>query len=178
MLWGMKPAGLVIAAAVLIGTSPGVRAQTAPSESPPVLIDSTGQPVATPLGDTVALVSVAPGVRAPAFIHPLYDADGRTASGLATWAGGGSVLFTSADCTTGAHVHTLANPGLRAASQVETPQGTLLHVGAIGVPVTVEVRSSLYATGCTPVAVRQNGLVPVVTSLNLTTSYPPPLSWR
>jgi len=176
MLQSMKPVGLVVAAAAIIGMSNAVRAQSAQFDAPLALVDSTGKRAARPLGDTVVLVQVAADVRAPAFIRPIYDADGRTASGLATWAAGGSVLFTSADCTTGAHVHTLVNPGLRAASQVETPQGTMLYVGAIGSPTTVEVGSILYSTGCSPLRIRQNGLVPVVASVNLTASYPPPLS--
>ena len=170
----MKTHGLMIVAATLIGTSMPALSQD--SLQTPTWLDSTGKVVGSPLGETVVLIGVARDVRAPAFIRPIYDADGRTASGLATWARGGSVLFTSADCTTGAHVHTLANPGLRAATQVETPQGTVLYVGAIGSPTTVEVGSVLYSTGCSPLRIRQNGLVAVVASVNLTASYPPPLS--
>jgi hypothetical protein len=176
MLWSMNAGGLVAAAATIIGMSAAVPAQTVGSEAPLALIDSTGKRAATPLGDAVVLVRVTADVRAPAFIRPIYDAEGRTASGLATWAGGGSVLFTSADCTTGPFVHTLVNPGLRAASQVETPQGTMLYAGVIGAPTTIEVRSILYPTGCAALRIRENGLVPVVASVNLTTAYPPPLS--
>ena len=172
----MRARCLLAAAAISLCVTPQALSQTARVETRAALIDAAGNVAAMPLGEGLVLVALAGDVRAPAFIRPIYDADGRTASGLATWSGGGSVLYTSADCTTGAHVHTLTSAGLRAASQVETPQGTILYAGAIGMPATVEVRSILYPTGCSPLRVRQNGLVPVVASVNLTTSYPPPLS--
>jgi len=140
------------------------------------LIDSTGNAVARPLTDTTMLISLAGGVVAPASIRPMYDADGRTQSGTATWQSGGSVLFTSADCTTGAHVYSLPVAGVRAAAQVQTPAGIVLYVGAIGSTITVAVQSILYDTGCAPIAIRQNGLLPVLTTVNLSTAYPPPLS--
>lgn len=163
-------------AAAVIGASAQALSQTAGSDAAPALVDSTGKVAGIAFGDGIVLVRIAAEVRAPAVIRPIYDEDGRTASGLATWSGGGSVLFTSVDCTTGAHVHTLTNAGLRAASQVETPQGTILYAGAIGPTMSVEVRSVLYPTGCSPLRIREDGLVPVVASVNLTTSYPPPLS--
>ena len=55
-------------------------------------MDSAGKGAARPLNDTIMLISVSSGVAAPASIHPIYDADGRTASGLATWQSGGSVF--------------------------------------------------------------------------------------
>lgn len=172
----MKALGRAAVAAAAIGLSLQALSQTARFDTAAVLVDSTGKAAAIPLGDSIVLVRIAPDVRAPALIRPIRDADGRTASGLATWAGGGSVLFTSADCTLGAHVHTLTTAGLRAASQVETPQGTILYAGAIGPPMSVEVRSVLYPTGCSPLRIREDGLVPVVASVNLTSAYPPPLS--
>jgi hypothetical protein len=141
-----------------------------------VLVDSTGQVAARPLNDTIVLITVGSGVVAPASIRSIHDADGRSASGLAMWQSGGSVLFTSSDCTTGAHVYSLSHAGARAATQLQTPAGIMLYVGAIGTATTVAVRSILYDTGCSPVAVRQNGLLPVVATLNLSTAYPPPLS--
>ena len=154
----------------------------AAGSSPPAnavgLVDSTGKLAARPLNDTIMLISFGSGVTAPAMIRPIYDSDGRMASGLATWHTGGSVLFTSPDCTTGAHVYSLPHAGVRAAAQVQTPTGIVLYVGAIGPATTVAVRSLLYDTGCAPVAVQQNGLFPVVTTVNLTTSYPPPLSFQ
>ncbi len=178
----MKTFSFAVAIAI-IGASWAACAQTTGGETTPqtsiVLMDSTGKVTARPLSDTLMLITISPlGAVAPAFIRAIYDADERTASGLATWASGGSVLFTSNDCTTGAHIHTLSNAGLRSTSQVETPDGTLLYVGAIGTPVTVMVRSILYATGCAEVTVRQNGVVPVVIAVNLTTTYPPPLSFQ
>jgi hypothetical protein len=143
-----------------------------------VLVDSAGKTAARPLSDTVVLVSLAGGVAAPASIRPVYDADGRTASGLATWHSGGSVLFTSPDCTSGGHVYSVPHAGVRGAAQVQTANGIVLHAGAIGATVTVSVHSILYDTGCVPVDVRQNGLVPVVATVNLTASYPPPLSYQ
>ena len=143
-----------------------------------VLVDSTGKTAARPLSDTVMLVAVSRGIDAPASIGPIYDADGRTASGLATWRSGGSVLFTSTDCTTGAHVYSLPLAGVRAAAQVQTPAGIVLYAGAIGTATTVDVRSVLYETGCSPLVVRQNGLLPVQATLNLSTAYPPPLSFQ
>jgi hypothetical protein len=100
------------------------------------------------------------------------------ASGVATWHSGGSVLFTSTDCTTGAHVYGLPYAGVRAAAQVQTPAGIVLHVGAIGMAASVAIRSILYDTGCVPVTIQQSGLFPVVTTVNLTTAYPPPLSFE
>lgn len=170
---------IAVAVAVALGAAVPACAQSAEASARSiVLVDSTGKPAAKPLDDTIMLITVSPGLVAPAFIGPIYDVDERTASGMATWASGGSVLFTSADCSTGAHVHTLGNAGLRATSQVETPGGTMLYVGAIGTPVTVTVRSILYATGCSVVTVRQKGCVPVVAVVNLTTTYPPPLSFQ
>jgi len=100
------------------------------------------------------------------------------ASGLAAWQTGGSVLFTSSDCTTGAHVHGSPHAGVRATAQVQTASGIVLHVGAVGTATTLPIRSILYDTGCAPVTVRQSGLFPVVTTVNLTTAYPPPLSFQ
>jgi hypothetical protein len=117
-------------------------------------------------------------VVAPARIRPVLGDDGRTASGLATWESGGSVLYTSSDCSTGAYIYSNSNAGYRAATQVETPSGVVLVVGAYGFASTVMVRSILYDNGCTSVSVRQNGLVPVDATVNLTTTYPPPLSFR
>jgi hypothetical protein len=143
-----------------------------------VLFDSTGKAVARPLTDTVVLIALGGGVVAPASIRPVFDADGRTASGTATWQSAGTVLFTSSDCTSGAHVYSLPMGGVRAAAQVKTPTGIVLYVGAIGSTTTVEIQSILYDTGCTPVTVRQNGLLPVLTTVNLSTAYPPPLSFQ
>jgi hypothetical protein len=146
---------------------------------PVALWDSTGQVAARPFGDSVVLVTDTTGaVSAPALIRPVYGADGRTASGLATWRSGGSVLYASGDCTTGPHVFSTEHAGLRASAQVQTPRGIVLYVGAIGAPTTVTVRSIRYDTGCTPIRVEQNGLVPVDATINLTATYPPPLSFR
>jgi hypothetical protein len=142
------------------------------------LVDSTGKVAARPFNDTIMLVTVGGGVVAPALIRPIYDPDGRMASGWATWHSGGTVLFTSSDCTAGAHVYSLPHAGVRAAAQVQTTSGIILHVGAIGPATTVAIRSILYDTGCAPVTVRQSGLFPVVTTVNLTTAYPPPLSFQ
>lgn len=139
------------------------------------LVDSTGRAAAKPLSDTIMLITVR-GVVAPALIRPIYDADGRAASGLATWQAGGSVLFTSSDCTADGYIYTLPYAGLRAATQVQTAAGIVLYVGAIGTATTVAIRSILYDTGCSPVTVQQNGLVPVVATVNLSTAHPPPLS--
>jgi hypothetical protein len=142
-----------------------------------VLVDSTGKVVARPLNETIVLVTIS-GVAAPALIRPIYDPDGRTASALATWQAGGSVLFTSSDCTAGAHVYSSPYAGVRATTQVQTPAGIMLYVGAVGTATTVAIHSILYDTGCAPVTVRQNGLLPVLTTVNLNTAYPPPLSFQ
>jgi hypothetical protein len=147
-----------------------------PSLGPAVLLDSTGKAAAKPLNESIMLVAVGAGVTAPASIRPIYGPDGRTGSGLATWQAGGSVLFTSADCTTGGNVYSSSYAGARAATQVQTAEGTILYVGAIGPTTTVSVQSVLYDTGCAPLKIQQNGLVPVVATVNLTTAYPPPLS--
>lgn len=149
-----------------------------PSLNPVALMDSTGRIAAKPLNETLMLVTISGGVVAPASIRPIYGPDGRTASGMATWQSGGSVLFTSPDCTTGAHVYSPSHAGVRAAAQVQTPAGIMLYVGAVGHTATVPVQSILYDTGCAPVVVRQNGLVPVEATVNLTTAYPPPLSFQ
>jgi hypothetical protein len=150
-----------------------------PATGPVVLVDSTGGAAGRPLNETTVLVADrASGVVAPAAIRSVYDAEGRTVSGAATWQAGGSVLFASSDCTTGAHVFSHASAGLRATAQVETPNGVILYVGDDGRPTSVNARSILYGSGCTPVTVQQNGVVPVVTTINLTTTYPPPLSFR
>jgi hypothetical protein len=144
-----------------------------------LLVDSTGKVAARPLNDTIMVVTVnRSGIAAPAFIRPIYDADGHTASGLATWQSGGSVLFASSDCTTGAHVYSSTHAALRATTQVQTPGGIVLYVGAIGTTTTVAIRSILYDNGCSPVTVRQNGLIPVLATVNLSTAYPPPLSFQ
>ena len=88
------------------------------------------------------------------------------------------MLFTSSDCTTGAHVFSLTPAGVRASSQVEAPGGTVLYVGAIGTTSIVAVRSILYGSGCSTVSVQQNALVPVDATVNLSTAYPPPLSFQ
>jgi len=140
------------------------------------LVDSTGNVVARALSETIMLVTIDSGIVAPALVRPIYDVDGRTASGLATWQAGGSVLFTSSDCTVGAHVYSSPYAGVRASTQVQTPGGIMLYVGAVGAATTVAIRSILYETGCAPVTVQQNGLLPVLATVNLSTAYPPPLS--
>ena len=105
------------------------------------------------------LVTISSGVAAPALIRPIYDSDGRTASGLATWQAGGSVLFTSSDCTAGAHVYGSSYAGVRATTQVQTPAGIVLYVGAVGTASTVAIHSILYDTGCAPVTVQTKRLV-------------------
>ena len=149
---------------------------SSPSPTPIVLVDSTGKVAARPLNETMVLVTVSSEIAAPALIRPIYDTDERTASGLATWQAGGSVLFTSSDCTAGAHVYSSPFAGVRATTQVQTPAGIVLYVGAVGPATTVAIQSILYETGCAPVTVRQNGLLPVLASVNLTAMYPPPLS--
>lgn len=150
---------------------------TAPG-NPIALMDSNGNVAARALNETLMLVTLGSGVVAPAVIRPIYDADGRSASALATWHSGGSVLYTSADCTTGAHVYSTPHPGVRAASQVKTEAGIVLYAGGVGPTITTAIQSILYDTGCARVAVSQNGLVPVLATVNLTAVYPPPLSFQ
>jgi hypothetical protein len=172
-------AALASAIAVFAGSIASAQAPAQRPQSPPpgpvVLVDSTGRIAARPLDDSLMLVA-AGDISAPAAIRPVYGADGRAASGKATWQSGGSVLFTSSDCTAGAHVFTSGHAGLRATSQVQTPDGIVLFVGAAGATTTAVIRSILYASGCSPVTVEQNGLVPVEATVNLTVAYPPPLS--
>ena len=171
---------LIFAVTIMVGAGPAfAETPSATTAAPVVLLDSTGKTAARPLNDNLVLITVAPGdVVAPAFIRPIHSADGKAASGLAMWASGGSVLFTSADCTTGAHVFSLGHAGVRASSQVDTPAGIVLYVGAIGTTTTIAVRSILYGSGCSAVSVQQNGVVPVDATLNLTAAYPPPLSFK
>ncbi len=168
--------------AIAVAANASVYAQSAIPPSAPgnaiALVDSAGNVAARPLNESLMLVALGSGVVAPASIRPIYGADGRADSGLATWHSGGSVLFTSIDCTMGAHVYSSPHAGVRAASQVQTPAGIVLYVGAVGATVTTAVHSILYNTGCAPVTVRQNGLVPVVATVNLTATYPPPLSFQ
>ena len=182
--WRLDMAAWVIAmiVAVALAANGVASAQSAggtvssPSPTPIVLVDSTGKVAARPLNETMVLVTVSSEIAAPALIRPIYDTDGRTASGLATWQAGGSVLFTSSDCTAGAHVYSSPFAGVRATTQVQTPAGIVLYVGAVGPATTVAIQSILYETGCATVTVRQNGLLPVLASVNLTATYPPPLS--
>lgn len=167
-----------VAGVALTLTASGIAGAQAPPLNPIVLVDSTGKVAARALNETLMLVNVGGGVVAPAFIRPIYDGDGRTASGLATWQSSGSVLFTSSDCTTGAHVHGSPHAGVRATAQVQTPSGIVLHVGTIGMATTMEIHSILYDTGCAAVSVRQYGLFPVVVTVNLDAAYPPPLSFQ
>ncbi len=168
--------------AIAVAAKAPVYAQSAIPPSAPgnaiALVDSAGNVAARPLNESLMLVALDSGLVAPAQIRPIYGADGRADSGLATWHSGGSVLFTSIDCTMGAHVYSSPHAGVRAASQVQTPAGIVLYVGAVGATVTTAVQSILYDTGCAPVTVRQNGLVPVVATVNLTATYPPPLSFQ
>ncbi len=66
----------------------------------------------------------------------------------------------------------------RATAQVQTPAGIVLYVGSIGLATTVAIQSILYDTGCAPVTVRQNGLLPVLATMNLTTASAPSLSFQ
>ena len=183
---GFDMTAWVIAASVVVAlTANGVaRAQSTGATglsrlpNPVVLVDSTGKVVARPLNETIMLVTISGGVAAPALIRPIYDPDGRTASALATWQAGGSVLFTSSDCTVGAHVYSSPHAGVRASTQVQTAAGIMLYVGAVGTATTVAIHSILYDTGCAPVIVQQNGLLPVLATVNLNTAYPPPLSFQ
>lgn len=169
----------------LLGTAVAVAGLASAQErgsaaSPPVALwDSSGTIAGKAFTDMLVIVTdPASGVAAPASIAPVYGADQRTASGLATWQSGGSVLFTSPDCTSGPHVFSTPHAGLRATAQVRTRDGIVLHIGAVGSTRTVGVRSILYDTGCAGVIVEQNGLVPVDASINLTARHPPPLSFR
>ena len=144
-----------------------------------MLVDSVGSIAGRPLNETVVLVTdKATGAVVPAIIRSNYDSDGRTMSGSATWQANSSVLFASPDCTTGAHIFGTTHPGLRASAQVQTASGVILYVGDSGATTSVNARSILYGSGCTPVSVQQNGVVPVALTINLTTTYPPPLSFR
>ena len=173
---------LLVALAFAIATRGAAFAQDAAAAeasfpaAPIVLLDSTGKVAARALNDTVMLVTLDSGVVAPASIRPIYDAEGRTISGLAIWQSGGSVLFTSSDCTRDSYVYSLPQAGVRAATQVQTQAGIVLYAGAIGTGTTVVVRSILYDTGCALVTVKQDGLHPVVATVNLSAAYPPPLS--
>lgn len=168
----------------MVASSPDARAQSAAelpaisSTGPARLVDSLGNTVGRPLTDNVVLITLERDVATPASIRAVYDPNGRMASGLALWQSGGSVLFTSPDCTTGAYVNSGALAGVRAATQVQTRTGIVLYAGAIGMPSTVDVRSILYDSGCSPISVRQSGLFPVLATLNLSATYPPPLAYR
>jgi hypothetical protein len=176
----------VIAASIAVAlTANGIaRAQNTGAAGGPaspnaiVLVDSTGKVAARPLNETIMLVTIGSGVVAPALIRPIYGSDGRAASALATWQSGGSVLFMSPDCTAGAHVYSSIHAGVRATTQVQTSAGIMLYVGAVGPAITVAIQSVLYDTGCAPLTIQQNGLLPVLATVNLNTAYPPPLSFQ
>jgi hypothetical protein len=180
----LKTAWIIVASVSVVVAADGAAAQLAAGagSSPPpnaiVVVDSAGKSAARRLNETVMLITISRGVAAPALIHPIYDGDGRTASGLATWQSGGSVLFTSSDCTAGAYVYSSTPAGTRATTQVQTSAGSMLYVRAIGTATTVAVHSILYDTGCSPVTVQQNGLLQVLATINLSTAYPPPLSFQ
>lgn len=174
---------IIAACVVVVLTANGVASAQStgvmsPSLLPVVLVDSTGKAAAKPLNESIMLVAISSSVTAPASIRPIYGPDRRTASGWATWQAGGSVLFTSPDCTAGANVYSSSYAGVRATTQVQTLAGIILYVGAIGPATTVSVQSVLYDTGCAPLVIQQNGLVPVLATINLTTIYPPPLSFQ
>src|SRR5438270_4066552 len=110
---------MMMGALALYASSRGTWAQSSMTHAV-VLIDSTGSIAGRPLDDTVVLITdKSTGIVAPAAIRSVYDADGRTASGSATWQASGSVLFASSDCTSGAHVFSNAHAGLRATAQVQ-----------------------------------------------------------
>jgi len=170
---------LVAVASAIANAQPVIGGDVTASRVAVVLVDSTGKFAARPLSDNIMLVAAQGGdVEAPALIRPIYDDTGREASGMATWQAGGSVLFTSPDCTTGAHVHSSPHAGVRATAQVETPAGVVLYVGIVGTSATAVIHSILYGNGCTPVTVQQGGLVAVEATVNLTLAFPPPLSFR
>ena len=178
---------MAVAAALVLGTAPSATASAQQVvgggatawRTPVVLMDSTGKVAARPLNDNIMLVAANGGdIEAPALIRPIYDDAGREVSGVATWQAGGSVLFTSPDCTTGAYVHSSSRAGVRAAAQVETPVGVVLYVGAVGTSTAAVIHSILYGNGCAPVTVQQGGLVAVEATVNLTLTFPPPLSLR
>lgn len=173
----MKP-WMVAASAVVAITVTVASAQGVGSSPPVVLLDATGKLAGRPLNESLMLITVSNGIVAPAAIRPIYDPDGRPASAWATWQAGGSVLFTSPDCTAGAHVYGSQYAGVRATAQVRTPAGIVLYVGADGAAATVAIHSVLYETGCSSLSIRPNGLFPVVASVNLSTAYPPPLSFQ
>ena len=128
----MRP--LVLAAALLSfgAMAPaGADGTAGPVSTAITVIDTTGSTAARWLSDTSVLVNLTPDIVAPALVRPILGADGRAASGLATWQAGGSVLFTSGDCSTGAYIYSHSGPGLRAATQVETPRGIVLYAGAV-----------------------------------------------
>src|SRR5690349_3401450 len=60
---------LIAVLATAIGGAGGARAEAA------ALLDSTGNVAARPFNDTMMLVTVSPGVLAPASIRSIYDAD-------------------------------------------------------------------------------------------------------
>src|SRR5215472_3045441 len=122
----MNALRVALAVALTVTGSAIACAQTAaPLGAPIVLVDSTGRIAGRSLNETLVLVAFG-GVTAPASIRPVYGPDEKTASGSATWQAGGSVLFTSPDCSTGAHVFSSARAGLRATTQVQTPDGVVL----------------------------------------------------
>ena len=171
--------GIAIVRAAVMAASFACACAAAQPAPTVVLVDSTGKVAARALTEThVLVIDPVSRVVAPAAIGPIRGDDGRTASGLATWQSGGSVLYTSSDCSTGAYIYSNSNAGYRAATQVETPSGVVLVVGAYGFTSTIAVRSILYDNGCASVSIRQNGLVPVDATVNLTAAYPPPLSFR
>ena len=176
----------IIAASVAVGfaaqgtacTQNAATPRSSPRPNSVVLVDSLGKVAARPLNDTIMLITISSGVAAPALIRPIYDTDGCTASGLATWQARGGVLFTAPDCTAGGYVYSLPHAGVRATTQVQRPAGIVLYIGAIGTATAVAVGSILYDIGCSLVTVQQNGLFPVLATVNLSTAYPPPLSFQ
>src|SRR5215471_16798385 len=155
-MWRIAVSIFVVCAAETEASAQSAAISSSLSSAAPIaLVDSSGNVAARPLNETIMLVTLGGGVVAPAQIRAMYAPDGRAASGLATWHSGGSVLFTSADCTTGAHVYSPTQAGIRGAAQVQTAAGIVLFVGAIGPSFTEAIRSILYDTGCVAVTVRQ-----------------------
>jgi hypothetical protein len=168
----------VVASIADVSAQGAAGAPSAASSRPIALIDASGNAAGKPFNETMVLVTLGDAVVAPAVIRPDPRCGRARSIGPRDLALRRKRSLYLADCSTGALVHTSPHAGIRAASQVQTARGIVLFAGAIGPSITESVQSILYDTGCASVKVRQNGLVPVVMTVNLTTTYPPPLSFQ
>jgi len=177
----MRKALIAMAISLAVAAPTAFAAGKPISTTPVVYVDATGNVAARLFGAGSGLLTLPGGAAVVVAVASVADANGSPVAGAATWAGGDAVLFTSANCTTGAFVYVYSlNPGTRASAQVATAGGVVLYIGAAAPGTSNPVFNSfLTSQGCATqsIAAGSVGSVwPVASALNLSVAYPPPLS--